>query len=611
MIDLAIVLAFIVYSVASGLRAKRLASQSLNEYFLAGRTLKGWRAGTSMAATQYAADTPLLVTGLIAAGGIFALWRLWIYGIAFLIMGYLLGRLWRHAGVLTDAELTEIRYSGRGVLVLRALKALYYGTLINCVVMAFVLVAATRIFEVFLPWHEWLPAELYSVIQRSIAATGIELWSGTPRLDPEVATTNSAISIVLMMTFVAMYSVTGGLRSVVDTDVVQFGFMMVGTLLYAIFAVRAVGDHESLRAAVVAQYGTKADSMLSFVPPLDEALPAFLVVISLQWFFNKESDGTGYLAQRTMACASDRDARVAAVSFSFLQIVLRSLLWLPIVVALLVIFPFDASSTLDQSAIARRELTFVQGMEQLLPVGVRGLMLTGMLAALASTLDTHLNWGASYWSNDLYKAVWAERIRKREATRHELVTVARLSNLLILGIALLVLSHLGSIQEGWQISLLFGAGTGSVLMLRWLWERINLWCEIVAMAISIIVAPLLLTFIADDWLRLASMAAISTAAILATAYLAPATEPAKLQSFYERVRPPGWWSNTARACNRPQTEAMHALKSGILAVTLAAFTMYALLVGIGVCIIDPTRWLTALVCTILAAAVTPFWWRRL
>src|SRR5690606_33226048 len=156
MLDLGIVVVFVAYSIAVGLRSRRKGSLGLAEYFLAGRTIRGWRAGLSMAATQYAADTPLLVAGLVAVGGVSSLWRLWIYGLAFLLMGYLLARCWRRAGVLTDAELVERRYSGRGLVTLRVLKAVYYGTVINCVVMAFVLVAAMRIFEVFLPWHEWL-----------------------------------------------------------------------------------------------------------------------------------------------------------------------------------------------------------------------------------------------------------------------------------------------------------------------------------------------------------------------------------------------------------------------------------------------------------------------
>ena len=193
MLDLLIVLAFVVYAVGSGLRNRHKASENLQEYFLAGRTIEGWRAGFSMAATQFAADTPLLVTGLIATGGIFLLWRLWIYGLAFLLMAFVFAILWRRSGVLTDAELTEIRYSGRGVLTLRVLKAIYYGTIINCVVMAMVLVAAIRIAEVFLPWHEWLPADLYGAIAALVTSLNLAevLGKSVMELAPAVAATNN------------------------------------------------------------------------------------------------------------------------------------------------------------------------------------------------------------------------------------------------------------------------------------------------------------------------------------------------------------------------------------------------------------------------------------
>jgi solute:Na+ symporter, SSS family len=219
MIDALIVLAFIAYAVTAGFLARRQASRSLTEYFLAGKTLSGWKAGTSMAATQFAADTPLLVTGLIATAGIFAVWRLWVYGLAFLLLAFVFAAHWRRAGVLTDAELTEIRYSGRAVLPLRVLKAVYYGTVINCVVLAMVLVAAIRIAEVFLPWHLWLPAMIYAPMLGLAQGVGVELASGVTGLDPWIATTNNMVSIVAILAFTALYSMTGGLRSVVTTDV--------------------------------------------------------------------------------------------------------------------------------------------------------------------------------------------------------------------------------------------------------------------------------------------------------------------------------------------------------------------------------------------------------
>jgi solute:Na+ symporter, SSS family len=400
MIDLLIVFAFVAYAIGSGLRARGKASENLQEYFLAGKTIPGWKAGFSMAATQFAADTPLLVTGLVATAGIFALWRLWIYALAFLLMAFVFSVGWRRGGVLTDAELTERRYSGRGVLPLRVLKAIYYGTVINCIVMAMVLVAAIRIAEVFLPWHEWLPAGVHGAAVSAVRGMGLEL-GGITGLDPAIATANNLISILLILAFTAMYSTTGGLRAVINTDVAQFFLAIIGTVVYAWVVIREVGGFGALSERIVELYGAEqANRMLSFGPPetAGQILLPFLIIIGLQWFFQMNSDGTGYLAQRSMACRTDRDARVAGVVFTWSQIFLRSLFWLIIAVGLLVLYPFTAAEMGTEQFTASREILFVVGINDLLPPGIRGLMLVGLLAALASTVDTHLNWGASYWS---------------------------------------------------------------------------------------------------------------------------------------------------------------------------------------------------------------------
>ena len=540
MIDLLIVMTFVSLSIITGLRARKKASQNLQEYFLAGKTLTGWKAGLSMAATQFAADTPLLVTGLIATGGIFLLWRLWIYGIAFLMMGFIFGASWRRAGVLTDAELTEIRYSGKGVLSLRVLKAVYYGTVINCIVLAMVLVAAVRISEVFLPWNEWLPPGLYDLLLTITKSLGLSIGAIYTAIDPAIATTNNLISILLILGFTALYSTTGGLRSVVVTDLMQFVLGMVGTFVYAFIIVDHVGGLGTLAEKVATIYGSEtADRLLSFGPPGGEMLMPFLIIIGIQWFFQMNSDGTGYLAQRTMACATDKDARIAALVFTWMQVLVRSLIWLVIGVGLLVIYPFTPETASGDQFVAARELLFVTGIDDLLPIGIRGLMLTGLLAALASTIDTHLNWGASYWSNDVYNRLICNHWLKREPKNRELVLVARLSSVIILIIALIIMANLGSIQTTWFISLLFGAGMGSVLVMRWLWERINLHSELAAMAISLVLAPILLVatnagWIRDEeWIRLSLMALFSTVAAVTVTYFTPRTDVKVLKAFYK------------------------------------------------------------------------------
>ncbi len=611
MIDLAIVLAFIAYAVGSGFVHRAEASKSLGDYFLAGKTLKGWQAGTSMAATQFAADTPLLVTGLVATAGIFAVWRLWVYGIAFLFMAFVLAAHWRRAEILTDAELTEIRYSGRGVLLLRVLKAIYYGTVINCVVLAMVLVAAVRIAEVFLLWHEWIPPGAYDAVRGLVAATGLDISSGATGIEPLTATTNNLLSILAILLFTTLYSMTGGLRSVVATDVGQFLLAMVGTAVYAWIVVRAVGGIGGLGEGLVRHYGAEeAGRMLSWIPPPGEALKPFLVVIGLQWFFQMNADGTGYLAQRSMACRTTKDAEQAGVVFAWLQIVLRSLLWLVVAIGLLVLYPFTAAEAGAADFAATREILFVVGVDELLPPGFRGIMLTGLLAALASTVDTHLNWGASYWSNDLYKRLVAERWMGREPGRRELVVVARLSNLVILGFALAVMVNLGSIQTAWFISLLFGAGMGSVLVLRWLWERINLWSELAAIAVSLVVAPILLVTTDAEWIRLSVMAAVSTAAAVGVTFVTPPTDEAVLRSFFRKVRPEGFWAGTARSVGDDPAGPARRLGTGLRFTLLTSASLFLALVGLGRLLVPPPGagpWLPVAL-LVGALALVPTWW---
>ncbi len=621
MIDLAIILAFVVYAIGAGLRARKQASKNLGQYFLAGRTIKGWRAGVSMAATQFAADTPLLVMGLIATGGIFLLWRLWIYGLAFLLMGFVLAAAWRRSGVLTDAELTELRYSGRGVLFLRVTKALYYGTLINCVVLAMVLVAAMRVAEVFLPWHEWLPQSLYDLPYSVVSFVGVPLGQSVTGLEPMVMTTNSLISIVLIVTFAALYSMTGGLRSIIATDVVQFGLAIIGTAAYAWFIVAEVGGLAALNERLVELYGyAMASEMLSFTPSGNDLLTGFLIVVSLQWFFQMNSDGTGYLAQRSLACRTDRDARIAALVFTWLQVVLRSVLWLIIGVGLLVLYPFSEHDAAGGDFAASREVLFVTGIQDILPPGVTGLMLVGLLAALASTIDTHLNWGASYWSRDIYDRLICRQWLARRPGDRESVLVARLSNLLLLAIAFVIMANLGSIQQAWHISLTFGAGMGSVLVLRWVWERINLYSELAAMVVSIIAAPLLIMYSDAEWVRLGSMALLSTTAAIGVTFITPATPAKTLEAFYRQVRPMGLWTKTSRAvvaeagldadqiCERPVAR----LLSGLRTTMLAAVSVFAMLIGLGKIFVrppdEPILW--ALLFVAISLLFIPLWWRQ-
>ncbi|MEZ4333144.1 MAG: sodium transporter [Myxococcota bacterium] len=605
MIDAALVLAFVVWSVGTGFRDRREASRDLTAYFLAGRRLPGWQSGLSMAATQYSADTPMLAAGLVATGGIAALWRLWSYGIAFLLLGFLLAPAWWRAGVLTDAELCELRYSGRAASLLRAVKAIYFGFVFNCAALAMVLTAAVRIAEAFLDWQAWLPTPVFAAIESLVREVGVPL-SANP--DPEglfARTASNLISVVAIFGFTLLYSATGGLRSVIRTDVMQLALVGLSTAAYAGFAIAAVGGLEQLPIRLAELEGAAAAATrLSFDPrQAAEAGGTLLAIVGLQWLLQMNSDGTGYLAQRCMACHSADEARRAPVYFAFVQILGRSLLWLPILVALLVLFPLAEGQT-----PAERELAFVSGIDALLPIGVRGLMLVGMLAALASTLDTHLNWGASYLTNDLFARFLAPRWLAEPARSRALVWCARACSPLLMIASLALMSRLGSIQEAWHVTLTLGAGLGIPLLLRWLWRRANAWGELAAIGASGLAAWLGLRSGAEESTRLLFVGAVGAVAAVAGSLATRPETDDRLDAFFERVRPPGFWG---------VPEARRALVAGLVRTGAAAITLYGLLVGLGILLVGAPapipipRPLFVAACLAVATGAAPVWLRGL
>src|SRR4026209_2234630 len=226
--------AFFLFYLGVGLYYGRRARGSTSEFFLSGRNVPWWLAGTPMVATTFAADTPLAVTGFVAKNGIAGNWLWWNFVMSGMLTVFLYARLWRRAGVMTDIEFAELRYSGKPAAFLRGFRALYLGLPINCIIMGWVNLAMVKILEIAL---------------------------GLSKGD--------ALKVVVgLLLFTAFYTTISGLWGVLVTDLFQFVLKMSMVIVLAVLAVRAVGGIDALMAKIGALDAAsgQAGSRLAFFP---------------------------------------------------------------------------------------------------------------------------------------------------------------------------------------------------------------------------------------------------------------------------------------------------------------------------------------------------------
>lgn len=498
-LDWAVMVAFFALNVGLGLAFGRRAKSSLDEFFVSGRDVPWWLAGTSMVATTFSADTPLVVTGLVVAHGVPGNWLWWNAVASGILTVFFFASLWRRAGVMTDVELIELRYAGKPAAVLRAFRAAYLAIPINCVILGWVNLAMAKI---------------------------LGLTLGLPK--------GPAVAVCLLVT--GLYVSVSGLWGVLWADVLQFVVKLGCTIALAFYAVDAAGGIDGIRAVVPAE-------RLAMLPPADAAwMPGVSIAVYLgvqwwaAWYPGAEPGGGGYVAQRIFAARTERDGVLATLWFNVAHYCVRSWPWILTALAAYTLYPGLRDGT-DRDP----EGAYVRVMIDHLPPSLRGLMMAGFIAAYMSTVATHLNWGASYLVRDLYA-----RFLKPGASEAHYVRASRVATVLTMLMAGGVTLMLSSVEGAWKILLSMGAGTGLVLILRWYWWRINAWSEIVAMAASLVASLFLQHVVGIDpsqprgfaHLMLGTLAITTVSWVTATFATSP--EPMdKLVSFYTRVRPAG------------------------------------------------------------------------
>ncbi len=522
LLDWAIVFAYFALSIGIGLKFTRRGGESLSEYFVAGRQAPWWLAGAAMVATTFAADTPLVVTGLVAAHGVAGNWLWWNMVMSGTLTVFLYARLWRRANVMTDVEFAEIRYGGKAATFLRGFRAVYLALPVNLIIMGWVTLAMVKILNISL----------------GIAP----VW---------------AVGICFVVT--VAYSAAAGMWAVLWTDLVQLVIKMTAVIVLAVFAVEKVGGMRALEKGLAVRFGS-LDAAISVVPPVGTAwMPAIAMVTFLAvqwwaaWYPGAEPGGGGYVAQRIFSAKSERDGILATLFFNVAHYAFRPWPWIVTALCTVLLYPDGVlvNGKMDHEA------AYVKAMVDLLPAGWKGFMLAGFAAAYMSTIATHLNWGASYLVGDVYK-----RFLRKDADEKHYVMVGRWVTVGLFLASIVVTLNLGSIEGAWRFLLALGSGTGLVLILRWYWWRVSAWSEIAAMVSSLVVslsamawfsrpgvpgAPPVSEFEVQAKVMLVT-AAISTVAWLAVTFLTKPEPDAVLDSFYRRVRPggPGWARVSAR-----------------------------------------------------------------
>ena len=508
LVDGLVILAYFAFNLGIGLYYRKRAIKSVSDFFVSGRKVTWWLAGTSMVATTFAADTPLAVTGLVARNGISGNWIWWSMAASGILTVFFYARLWRRAGVLTDAEFAEIRYSGTPARFLRGFRAFYLGLPINLIIMG------------------WVNLAIVKILMLVLGVTKVQAL---------------AIAIGIML-ITASISTLSGLWGVLVTDLFQFILKMGMVIVLAVFAVRSIGGMAGLISGIhaVEKSGTGTGSLLSFVPDLNSTwmpLITFFVYIAVNWWASwypgAEPGGGGFIAQRIFCAKNEKHSVLATLWFNIAHYALRPWPWILVALAAVVKFQNDPAFMADP------ESGYIRILISDLPASLRGLMLAAFAAAYMSAIGTELNWGASYLVNDLYR-----RFLVCGRSEKHYVAISQATTMLLMILSVVVTFFMTSIADAWMFMIAIGAGTGLVYLLRWFWWRINAWSEVSAM-IAAFVTSLTVRYgfhlhesePREFALIVLITVAVTTAVWLAVTFMTKPEPKDILLSFYRRVRP--------------------------------------------------------------------------
>jgi len=564
--DWAAIAGYLLITLVLGLYFRRKSAQSTADYFVSGRQVSWWLAGTSMVATTFAADTPLAVSGLVYTQGVAGNWLWWSFLPSGMMTVFLFARLWRRSGLITDVQFAELRYHGKPAAFLRGFRAVYLGLLMNCLILG------------------WVTKAMVNIISTSLGISDAKAL---------------AICVFFLMPFTGIYVSLGGLWGVLWTDLFQFVLKMAIVIAVAWYGVHAVGGMPQLLEKLAAKrssVGPHASDITALLPDFSRGLTGealwtlpvitFVVHLAVQWWAfwypGAEPGGGGYIAQRIFSARDERHGLLSVLWFNLAHYALRPWPWILTALAAVVLYP----------GLAQPERGYMLVATQHTPHALLGILLAGFMAAFMSTVATQLNWGSSYLVEDFYR-----RFVKKDASEAHYVNASRLATIFLVVAAAWVSMQLQSVSEGWKIVLELGAGTGGVYLLRWYWWRVNAWSEISAMAAAL--ATTLALHSHTLWMNLAGRpvpfqgsdpvvfakttlctTGVTTLVWIAVTLLTPAEPEQTLVDFYRRVRPDvRGWERVARASG--VVETTRDLGTNLLSWLIGCVFVYTALFSIG------------------------------
>lgn len=541
-LDWIIILLYLSVSIGIGVYFRKRASANISDYFISGRNLPWWLLGTSMVATTFAADTPLVITGWVRSEGIWKNWFWWNYMFGHILAVFLFSKLWRRAEVITDNELIELRYSGKPAAFLRGFKALYFSTIYNFIVMGWVISAMAKVFTVFFGF-------------------------------------DTSLGIIICLTVAVIYTALSGIWGVAITDFIQYFIALAGSVVLAICVINSpeIGGYSSFIDRI-SEESVKLSFMMTpetGVPVSDGFLSSsfftFMIFVSLIWWSSHNADGGGYIIQRFLSAKDEKNAIAGTAWFVINHYIIRLWPWVLVAAASLIIFPYKDHSTSDQESF------YLQMIKRFLGPGLLGLLFVTFLAAFMSTITTHLNWGASYLVNDIYK-----RFINRTSSDSHYVLISRIFTVVITIIAGIFALYIKNIGKAWIFLWAMSAGIGLVLILRWFWWRINAWSEIAALGSSILSIIVIIFYTRIEGINLelrhqVLVVPISIITWITVTFLTKPEPVKKLQMFHDKVKPWGFW-NSFRNNTISNSES---LKSVLLEWLLGVCFVSTAMIGTG------------------------------